>query len=239
MRRVILTAQPFPVARVSMMALRNGSRIFFSCGTSSSPIQNQYIKQWKHHQLPNIYRLSPARIHGTCRHGTSLQKKRIEQACVHSNFVHVIVLLFRSSTPTIDLGHAVRHLVNFVGIADLYVESLSFLHFSRHGSVPQSCACGGVGPLMRKITNITHGVPHHDIADLPLDLLKKMSSLVQQDVHTFRLCSRALRTGTTQCIQEHRSSDGVWGSAEETVGSDCVHLKDVDMLHQRCTMGAN
>ena len=87
--------------------------------------------------------------------------------------------------PDIDLGHAVRHLVNFVGIADLYVESLSFLHFSRHGSVPQSCACGGVGPLMRKITNITHGVPHHDIADLPLDLLKKMSSLVQQDVQLF------------------------------------------------------
>ena len=88
--------------------------------------------------------------------------------------------------PDIDLGkHAVRHLVNFVGIADLYVESLCLLHFSRHGSVPQSCACGGVGLLMRIITNITHGVPHHDIADLPLDLLKKMSSLVQQDVQLF------------------------------------------------------
>ena len=67
------------------------------------------------------------------------------------------------------------------------------------------------------------------------------SGFVEEDVFvgsarcaTFRLCSRALRTGTTQCIQEHRSSDGVWGSAEETVGSDCVHLKDVDMLHQRC-----
>ena len=67
------------------------------------------------------------------------------------------------------------------------------------------------------------------------------SGFVEEDVFvgsarcaTFRLCSRALRTGTTQCIHEHRSSDGVWGSAEETVGSDCLHLKDVDMLHQRC-----
>lgn len=87
--------------------------------------------------------------------------------------------------PDIDLGkHAIQHLVNFVGIADLYVESLCLLHFSSHGSVPQSCACGGVGPLT-STTNNTHMVPHHDIGDLPQDLLKKASSLVQQDVQLF------------------------------------------------------
>ena len=85
----------------------------------------------------------------------------------------------------IHLGkHVIQHLVNFVGIADLYVESLCLLHFSSQGSVPQSCACGGVGPLT-STTNITHGVPRPDIGDLPRDLLKKASSLIQQDVQLF------------------------------------------------------
>ena len=50
--------------------------------------------------------------------------------------------------------------------------------------MPQSCACGGVGPLTSTTSN-THRVPHHDIGDLPQDLLKKASSLVQQDVQLF------------------------------------------------------
>ena len=74
--------------------------------------------------------------------------------------------------------------MNFVGIEDLYVESLCLLHFSGHRSVPQSCACGGVGPFT-STTNNTHRVPHHDIGALPQDLLKKASSLVQQDVQLF------------------------------------------------------
>ena len=87
--------------------------------------------------------------------------------------------------PDIHLGkRAIQHVVNFVGIADLYVESLCLLHFRSHNSVPQSCACGGVGPLT-STTNNTHRVPHHDIGDLPQDLLKKASPLVQQDVQLF------------------------------------------------------
>ena len=52
---------------------------------------------------------------------------------------------------------------------------------------------------------------------------------------TFRLCSGALRAGTTQCIQEHRSSNGMWGSVEEAMGSDCVH--PVDMFCSRPEKG--
>ena len=52
-----------------------------------------------------------------------------------------------------------------VGLTEFYTETLCLLHFREHGSVPGSCACGGLGPLNRT-KHFAHGSPRHTLTAL-------------------------------------------------------------------------
>ena len=89
--------------------------------------------------------------------------------------------------PNIEIAQGVMtNQIGFVGITDLYVETLCLLHWKVHKDVPQSCACGGTGPL-QQISQHDHGVAHHDLKDIPPHLVQDMKKLVQKDVKLYAM----------------------------------------------------
>lgn len=90
-----------------------------------------------------------------------------------------------------DLSAAKKNLerVQFIGIQELYIETLCMLQLWRHGTVTESCACGGPGPL-NETSHESHFVPAHTVLDLPKELVSRMHKLVRQDV---RLYASALK----------------------------------------------
>lgn len=76
---------------------------------------------------------------------------------------------------------------HFVGIQELYSESLCLFRFSATGRMPESCKCGGFGALGKKTgTKIAHSVPPHSVSDLPSGLVHNVSRLVEIDAQFFR-----------------------------------------------------
>ena len=89
--------------------------------------------------------------------------------------------------PNVETAEGVvTNQIHFVGITDLYVETLCLLHWNIHNDVPQSCACGGAGPL-QNLTHVDHNVPDHDLADVRPDLVEDMKKLVQKDVKLYEM----------------------------------------------------
>lgn len=78
-------------------------------------------------------------------------------------------------------------------MTEFYTETLCLLHFREHGSVPGSCACGGLGPLNRT-KHFAHGSPRHTLTALVAQkghrMVAKMRRLVRRDAELY---ARALR----------------------------------------------
>jgi len=106
--------------------------------------------------------------------------------------------------------------VLFVGIQDLYGESLCLFRFYATGMMPSSCACGGAGAIRsKKLTRIRHGVPPHPLSDLSRGLVQNIAKVARVDAQLFRwsldLFERRLREAQAdsgvQVVCEHRLAD--------------------------------
>ncbi|CAJ1431004.1 unnamed protein product [Effrenium voratum] len=94
-----------------------------------------------------------------------------------------------------DMQTATRHLerVDVLGLQELYVESLCLVYLAQHGALPDTCRCGGPGPL-NQTSHESHNVPQHSIEDLPDELQQKMSKMVHQDAQLFALGLKRVET---------------------------------------------
>ena len=89
--------------------------------------------------------------------------------------------------PSVETAKSVlTNQIYFVGIIDLYVETLCLLQWNIHKTVPQTCACGGAGPL-EQLTHTNHNVPDHDIADVAPDLFRNVKKLIQKDLKLYAI----------------------------------------------------
>ncbi|CAJ1400162.1 unnamed protein product [Effrenium voratum] len=74
--------------------------------------------------------------------------------------------------------------VHFLGISDMYTETLCLLHFLMHNDVPHTCSCGGPGPL-KEMSHDDHGLPEHGVDELPRHLHEQLSEFVQEDIRLY------------------------------------------------------
>mmetsp|Transcript_32271 Transcript_32271/g.91491 ORF Transcript_32271/g.91491 Transcript_32271/m.91491 type:complete len:235 (-) Transcript_32271:215-919(-) len=72
----------------------------------------------------------------------------------------------------------------FVGITDLYKESVCLFHFGATGAMPEACKCSSQGKELA-LHRETHLVPPHSINDLSLDEVLKVGRLVDRDVKLY------------------------------------------------------
>ena len=80
-----------------------------------------------------------------------------------------------------DLEEAVQTLNNdieFLGITDLYPESLCLFHFYATGTMPPTCQCANV---TLKTTYFTHGVPRHSLDAMRPDVVDMVYALAEVD----------------------------------------------------------
>jgi len=100
-----------------------------------------------------------------------------------SHFLPSGELIYRE--PDLELAKAHLDRMYFIGLADLYTESLCLFRYYTTGSLPDGCACGQHEPVSE--THISHGVPHHSIDDLSPQLLSDVGKLTRQDVQLFAI----------------------------------------------------
>ena len=87
--------------------------------------------------------------------------------------------------PNVEIAEsALADKFQFVGLTDLYVETLCLLHYKVYQEVPKTCACGGPGPL-DGLTHKDHDSPEHDLAEVSNELVQTMKKLVEKDLVLF------------------------------------------------------
>lgn len=118
---------------------------------------------------------------------------------------------------------------SFVGLTDLYTESLClFRHVATGGApLPSSCACGRKGP---KHANITHGTAKHSLSDLSPQQLRRLAQLVEEDLHVymhalwlFQAQARRIEEQSGVNIVCPAKLEAVW---LDVVGSACALARD-------------
>lgn len=100
---------------------------------------------------------------------------------------------FNSFEPNLQTAVGALNRVQFVGLSEFYIESLCLLNLHRHGTVPETCACGGRGPLAGT-SHLEHFVPDHAISDLPPAVVKQMRKLVRLDAQIYAMVLKRFET---------------------------------------------
>eukprot|EP00435_Cladocopium_sp_Y103_P068051 s1434_g31.t1 len=110
---------------------------------------------------------------------------------------------FNSFEPNLQTAVGALNRAQIVGLSEFYVESLCLLNLHRHGTVPETCACGGRGRssllnvgrnvglvilvLILLVSHIDHFVPDHAISDLAPTLVKQMRKLIRLDAQIYAM----------------------------------------------------
>ncbi|CAJ1381195.1 unnamed protein product [Effrenium voratum] len=92
-----------------------------------------------------------------------------------------------------DFDQAARHMdeLHFVGMVDLYTESLCLFGFFASSTLPEGCACETHAHF--NVTHHAHGVPAHELRDVEDELQKTMAEMVQTDQRIFRLALKRFK----------------------------------------------
>ena len=72
--------------------------------------------------------------------------------------------------PPLAAALAILHRFDWVGLTDLYDQSVCLLHYQANGSLPAACNCA-YGPIRLGLPRFTHGVVRHDATSLSAETL--------------------------------------------------------------------
>jgi len=83
--------------------------------------------------------------------------------------------------PNLEKAKSGLRSLGFLGIQEMYDESVCLFRYAATGSIPESCACGGPGAVLGEQVVRAHASPEHDIEEVNSALREKIRGMIKVD----------------------------------------------------------
>jgi len=130
---------------------------------------------------------SPREAHGDfdCYNPWNMQSRHFVCSGSYPYLAHH-ALVGTKPTPLVPPMDEVQHSfdrMEWVGITELYHESLCVFHYGMFAALPLGCDCAASSATQnhKRDTHETHHVPKHDVAEYPADLLALIDTVTVRD----------------------------------------------------------